>query len=91
MEPKNTKETKKRTKVPTSFDSQFFPGKARKEEPDVSTLADAAIGEDALEAFRLYVSTTQHIPTLLGLFCILQFQFISGLCMRILRPCKIWL
>ena len=53
MEPKNTKETKKRTKVPTSFDSQFFPGKARKEEPDVSTLADAAIGEDALEAFRL--------------------------------------
>ena len=23
MEPKNTKETKKRTKVPTSFDSQF--------------------------------------------------------------------
>ena len=27
MEPKNTKETKKRTKVPTSFDSQFSLGK----------------------------------------------------------------
>ena len=68
MEPKNTKETKKRTKVPTSFDSQFFPGKARKEEPDVSTLADAAIGEDALEAFRLLclkqLGNSHHRPSL---------------------------
>ena len=39
--------------MPTSFASQFFPRKVREEEPDVSTLADAAICEDALEAFRL--------------------------------------
>ena len=53
MEPKNTKQTKKRTKVPTSFDSQFFPRRVRKEEPAVPKPADAAICEDALKAFRL--------------------------------------
>ena len=41
----------------------IFPRKVRKEEPDVPKLADAAICEDALEAFRLLCQKNWGILT----------------------------